>query len=63
MVKLYDDKVLEPLVNIINDIINLGMIPDSFKLSIITPIYKKGNKYNVENYKPISILTTFSKIF
>jgi len=63
MVKMFDDEALKPLVNIINDIIYNGVIPNSFKLSIITPIHKKGNKTNVENYRPISLLTTFSKIF
>ncbi|CAI6369861.1 unnamed protein product [Macrosiphum euphorbiae] len=63
MVKMFDDEALKPLVNIINDIIYNGLIPNSFKLSIITPIHKKGSKTNVENYRPISLLTTFSKIF
>jgi len=59
MVKMFDEEALKPQFNIINN----GLIPGSFKLSIITPIFKKGNKINVENYRPISHLTTFSKIF
>jgi len=31
------------------------------KFSIIKPIYKKGNKMNPENYRPISLLISFSK--
>jgi len=63
MVKMFDVEALKPLVNIINDIIHNGVIPDSFKLAIITPIHKQRNKTNVENYRPISLFTTFSKIF
>jgi len=38
-----------------------GIFPDCMKFSIIKPIYKKGNKMNPENYRPISLLISFSK--
>lgn len=59
MKKLLDDQALEPLVDITSDIINTEKIPNSFKISIITTIYKKGILNNVENYRPISILIAF----
>jgi len=40
-----------------------GIFPDHMKFSIIKPIYKKGNKMNPINYRPISLLTSFSKVF
>jgi len=63
MIKLLDDRALEPLVLIINNIINTGVVPASFKMAIITPIYKKDNPCKAENYRPISLLSNFSKIF
>jgi len=33
------------------------------KFSAIKPTYKKGNKMNATNYSPISLLTSFSKVF
>jgi len=30
--------------------------------SILKPIYKEGNEINPTNYRPISILTSFSKV-
>ena len=41
-----------------------GIFPDILKIGRITPIYKnKGSKQNFNNYRPISILAIFGKIF
>jgi len=33
------------------------------KFSIIKPIFKNGNKINLTNYRPITLLISFSKVF
>jgi hypothetical protein len=38
------------------------MFPEKIKIAIVKPLYKKGDIYNVENYRPISVLSLFSKI-
>ena len=54
----------ETLLQIWNEqIINLKTFPKSLKLADITPIFKKGDSYLAENYRPISVLPTVSKIF
>ena len=50
------------LTLIINQMLTTGIFPESLKLSKITPIYKKGRVF-LENYRPISLLPTISKIF
>jgi len=49
--------------HISNKSISSGIFPDHLKLSIIKPTYKKGDRMNSTIYRPISLLTSFSKVF
>ena len=40
-----------------------GIFPDNLKIAKISPIFKKGDHHQIENYRPISLLLTISKIF
>jgi len=55
--------VCSPLTYICNKSILAGTFPDRMKFSVIKPIFKKGNKMNLTNYRPISLLISFSKVF
>ena len=39
-----------------------GIFPDMLKIANVTPIYKKYDKKQVTNYRPISVLPVVSKI-
>jgi hypothetical protein len=52
-----------PLTLIFNSSLTTGRFPDEWKLTRIIPIFKKGDQTDVRNYRPISILSCFSKIF
>lgn len=62
-IKKFVDVFSYPLCYIINKILEIGDCPSAFKTSIITPIYKSGVKTETTNYRPISIITNFSKVF
>ena len=53
--------------DVLTDIVNLsfkaGIFPDLCKLSKIIPIFKKDDPMLCVNYRPISLLSIFSKIF
>ncbi len=44
-----------------NESFNTGIVPDILKISRITPVYKSGTVTNPNNYRPISVLSAFSK--
>ena len=51
------------LMVIYNKCLELGYYPDSMKVAKVVPIYKKGDKDDFNNYRPISILIQFNQIF
>ena len=55
--------VCKPLTLIINQTLTSGIFPDTLKIVKIIPLFKKGDKTLLENYRPISILPAISKIF
>ena len=40
-----------------------GVYPNVFENVKIAPIYKKGSLHNISNYRPVSVLSKFSKVF
>jgi len=62
IIKLTAPFIISPLTHICNAILSTGVFPDRLKYAVIKPIFKKGNKQDVSNYRPISLLTSFSKI-
>ncbi|XP_065645234.1 uncharacterized protein LOC136075726 [Hydra vulgaris] len=52
-----------PLFKICKRSLNEGIFPDILKSAKVKPIYKSGDKTDIGNYRPISILSIFSKIF
>ena len=55
--------ISSPLTYICNKTLFTGIFPDGLKYASIRPLFKKGNEKDMSSYRPISILTSFSKIF
>ena len=41
---------------------NTGIFPDNLKIAKVLPLFKKGNTYLFDNYRPISLLPCISKV-
>ena len=54
--------ILTSLRHICNTSLGQGIFPDEMKIARIIPLFKSGDKQNVSNYRPISLLPQFSKI-
>ena len=54
--------IAAPLAQLFNYTFLSGSFPASLKIAKIVPIYKSGDKSDVSNYRPISILSPISKI-
>ena len=61
--KMAAPAISQHLTKILNLSIKTGTFPDSLKKAKVTPIYKKGSKTDVNNFRPISVLPTLNSVF
>jgi hypothetical protein len=61
-IKRYVDKLSTALAHIANLCFQQGVFPAVLKDATVIPIYKEGAKNELSNYRPISLLSGFSKL-
>ena len=59
LISIYISPILSKIINMS---FQAGVFPNCLKHACITPIFKEGNKNELNNYRPISILSPYSKI-
>lgn len=52
-----------PLAHMVNISLKCDIFPDQLKETKVIPLFKTGDRGNINNYRPISILPAFTKIF
>lgn len=55
--------VLKVLLYLINLSFSVGIFPDKLKLAVVIPLHKSNSKTDCNNFRPISLLPTFAKIY
>ena len=51
-----------PITHVINQSIQSGIVPDDLKTANVIPLFKKNNTTEACNYRPVSVLSSVSKI-
>ena len=63
IIKSAKNSLIQPLMLIINQMLMTGKFPSDLKISRVKPLFKFGDALLFSNYRPISLLPSFSKIF
>ena len=54
---------IAPIISILfNKSVTTGIVPSDWRTAHVSPVYKKGQKYNTENYRPISLTCVCCKL-
>jgi hypothetical protein len=61
-IKSISDQLLSPLQHIINLSPESSVVPKQMKIAKVVPLFKNGDPLSMDNYRPISLLSSFSKI-
>ena len=54
--------IINPLCHLFNLSLQSGYVPTQLKTAKVVPVFKSGDKHNFTNYRPISLLSSFSKL-
>uniref|UniRef100_A0A914NNU8 Reverse transcriptase domain-containing protein n=1 Tax=Meloidogyne incognita TaxID=6306 RepID=A0A914NNU8_MELIC len=63
LLKNCTDSIAPFLADIFRDSLDSGILPELWKISFITPIFKKGSVTDVSNYRPIAITSCICRVF
>ena len=62
LLKKIGPSIVEPLARIFNNSFTEGVFPNSMKLADVVPLFKNKKREHTNNYRPISLLITISKL-
>ena len=63
ILKLSNHIISQPLAQIFNVSVSLGSFPAKLKTAKVVPVFKSGDESKPGNYRPISLLSIFNRIF
>ena len=57
------DIISGPLSDLFNKSLMSGIFPDDWKCARVTPLFKQGESSDLNNYRPISVISVVAKVF
>ena len=63
MIKLGRHHIHKPILSLFNKILDSSLYPSSWKLDILTPLHKSGDKSDTNNFRGIAVSSCFGKLF
>lgn len=63
MIKKLKLSLIKPYTIVINKSLREGIFPNQYKIAKVVPLFKNGERDDFNNYRPISLLPTVSKIY
>lgn len=62
IVNRFKEILIKPLYHIVNIVFGAGVFPEILKSTVVIPLYKQGDRKSINNYRPIALTSTISKI-
>ena len=62
IIKYFVDNLVDPITKLVNLSMSQGVVPDEFKIAKVCAVFQTGNRSLPDNYRPISVVSAFSKI-
>ena len=63
IMKVSSGAIVSVLTHLVNLMLSQGVFPDALKHAKVVPIHKRGPRCEAANYRPVSVLSCFSKLF
>ena len=63
LLKMTAPAIDQSLTSLFNSSLHLGQFPKAWKEANVTPVPKSGNKEQVKNYRPVSVIPVIAKVF
>ena len=59
----FKDFLMPTLLRVFNGILQSGIFPTAWAVAVLVPIFKRGNPEDPNNYRGISLVSNFGKLF
>ena len=63
LIREWTDIISGRLYDLFNKSLISGIFPDDWKCARVTPLFKQGESFDLNNYRPISVISVVAKVF